>query len=135
MPNIPETIVVMLAATSLGAIFSSASPDFGSDGVLDRFGQIKPKLLITTDGYNYNGKEIKIKNKVEQIVEGLPSIEAILMIPLIQSNEIYNDHKTYLFNKVLEDHQNKNLRFERLSLNDPLFTLCILVELQESLNV
>ena len=57
LPNIPETVIVMLASASLGAVFSSASPDFGVDGVLDRFGQINPKVFITTDGYYYNGKE------------------------------------------------------------------------------
>ena len=59
MPNMPETVIMMLATSSLGAVFSSASPDFGVDGVLDRFGQIEPKILITTDGYWYNGKEVK----------------------------------------------------------------------------
>ena len=57
LPNMPETIIVMLATASIGAIFSSASPDFGVEGVLDRFGQIEPKILVTTDGYNFNGKE------------------------------------------------------------------------------
>ena len=66
MPNVPETVIMMLAASSIGAIFSSASPDFGVDGVLDRFGQIEPKILITTDGYWYNGKEVNITNKGHQ---------------------------------------------------------------------
>ena len=56
MPNMPETIIATLAATSLGAIFSSASPDFGVQGLIDRFGQIEPKILVTVDGYFYNGK-------------------------------------------------------------------------------
>ena len=60
MPNMPETVIMMLATSSIGAIFSSASPDFGVDGVLDRFGQIEPKILLTTDGYWYNGKEVNI---------------------------------------------------------------------------
>ena len=75
MPNMPETVVMMLASSSLGAIFSSASPDFGVDGVLDRFGQIEPKILITTDGYWYNGKEVKIEEKVLDVVKGLPSLK------------------------------------------------------------
>jgi acetoacetyl-CoA synthetase len=64
MPNIPETLVVMLAAASLGAVFSSASPDFGVQGVLDRFGQIEPRLLLVADGYYYNGKTIESLERV-----------------------------------------------------------------------
>ena len=69
MPNMPETVIMMLATSSIGAIFSSASPDFGVEGVLDRFGQIEPKILLTTDGYWYNGKEINITKKVIEVVE------------------------------------------------------------------
>ena len=75
MPNMPETVIMMLATSSIGAIFSSASPDFGVDGVLDRFGQIKPKILLTTDGYWYNGKEVNIINKVLDVVKSLPSLQ------------------------------------------------------------
>jgi len=81
MPNMPETVIMMLASTSLGAIFSSASPDFGVDGVLDRFGQIEPKILITTNGYWYNGKEVKIENKVLDVVKGLPSLKKVVIAP------------------------------------------------------
>ena len=63
MPNMPETVIIMLATSSIGAIFSSASPDFGVEGVLDRFGQIEPIILLTTDGYWYNGKKINITKK------------------------------------------------------------------------
>ena len=75
MPNMPETVIMMLASSSIGAVFSSASPDFGVDGVLDRFGQIEPKILITTDGYWYNGKEVNINSKVKHVVDALPSLE------------------------------------------------------------
>src|SRR6185369_16341320 len=68
LPNLPETVIAMLAATSLGAAWSSCSPDFGIQGVLDRFGQIEPKILFTSDGYWYNGKAISIVDKVAQIV-------------------------------------------------------------------
>jgi len=83
MPNMPETVIMMLATSSLGAIFSSASPDFGVDGVLDRFGQIEPKILLTTDGYWYNGKEINITKKVIEVVEALPSLQKIVIAPLL----------------------------------------------------
>ena len=91
----PETIIAMLASASIGAIFSSASPDFGVEGVLDRFGQIEPKIFITTDGYNFNGKEINITTKVNQVVNSLPSINKVILIPLINSNEIYSQKKVY----------------------------------------
>jgi acetoacetyl-CoA synthetase len=74
MPNIPETIVAMLATTAIGAIWSSASPDFGVDGVLDRFGQIEPKVLIAADGYHYAGKRIDIRDKVAAVAAGIPSL-------------------------------------------------------------
>ena len=67
MPNLPETVVAMLAATSIGAVWSSTSPDFGLPGVLDRFGQIQPKVLFATDGYYYNGKEFDTRQRVAEI--------------------------------------------------------------------
>ncbi|HEX6142178.1 MAG TPA: acetoacetate--CoA ligase [Geminicoccaceae bacterium] len=79
LPNIPETIIGMLATTALGAIWSSASPDFGVDGVLDRFGQIEPKVLITVDGYHYAGKRIDIRDKVKAVAEGMPGLKRTVM--------------------------------------------------------
>ena len=79
MPHIPETIIAMLATTALGAIWSSCSPDFGVQGVLDRFGQIAPKALITVDGYRYNGKPLDVRPKLAEIVAQLPSVERVIM--------------------------------------------------------
>ncbi len=84
MPNMMETIIAMLAATSLGAVWSSCSPDFGIKGVLDRFGQIKPKCLFTTDGYSYNGKTFDSISRVADIVKDLPSIQQVVVVPYIQ---------------------------------------------------
>ncbi|MDY0009978.1 MAG: AMP-binding protein, partial [Bdellovibrionales bacterium] len=72
MPNMPETVIAMLAATSLGAIWSSASPDFGVQGVLDRFGQIEPKVVFCVDGYYYGGKEIDCRDKIRDVLQQLP---------------------------------------------------------------
>jgi acetoacetyl-CoA synthetase len=83
MPNIPETIVAMLAATALGAIWSSASPDFGVDGVLDRFGQIEPKVLVTVDGYHYAGKRIDIRDKVQAVTAGIPGLVRTVLVPFL----------------------------------------------------
>jgi len=78
MPNLPETVTVFLAAASLGAVFTSASPDFGIQGVLDRFGQVEPKLLFVADGYYYNGKTVDSLGRVAQISELLPSVRKML---------------------------------------------------------
>jgi acetoacetyl-CoA synthetase len=83
MPHIPETIIAMLAVTALGAIWSSCSPDFGVQGVLDRFGQITPKVLITVDGYRYNGKPIDLRPKLAEIAGHLPSLERIVLVPFL----------------------------------------------------
>ncbi len=68
LPNGPDAVALVLAATSIGAIWSSCSPDFGERGVLDRFGQIEPKLFVTVDGYWYNGKPIRLLDKLKPIV-------------------------------------------------------------------
>ena len=81
MPNMPESIIAMLAATSLGAAWSSCSPDFGSKGVLDRFGQIKPKILFTADGYYFKGKALDSLAKLTEIVKQIPSIEKTVVVP------------------------------------------------------
>ena len=75
VPNMPESIVSFLAAASLGAIWSSCSPDFGERGILDRFGQIEPRLLITCDGYYYAGKTIRMADKIGNVLKELPSVE------------------------------------------------------------
>jgi acetoacetyl-CoA synthetase len=85
MPNLPETIVVMLAATSIGAIFSSASPDFGVQGVLDRFGQIEPKVLVAVDGYYYNGKIVDCLDRLAAITDGLPSVKRVVVVPYVHA--------------------------------------------------
>ncbi len=83
MPNMPETIAAMLAAASLGAVWSSSSPDFGVQGVLDRFGQIEPKVFVACDGYYYAGKTLDIADKVAAIVKALPSLKATVIVPYL----------------------------------------------------
>ena len=83
VPNMPETAALMLGATSLGGIWSSCSPDFGETGILDRFGQIDPKVLIACDGYYYNGKEIDITEKLAAVAAQLPSVERVIVIPYL----------------------------------------------------
>ncbi len=81
MPNMPETVIAMLAAVSLGAVWSACSPDFGIQGVLDRFGKIKPKVLFTADGYRYNGKQYDTLERAGAIVNAIPAIERVVVVP------------------------------------------------------
>jgi len=83
MPNLPETVIAMLATTSLGATWSSCSPDFGVNGVLDRFGQIAPKVLITADGYFYGGKTLDSLATVRGVLEQVPAIEHVIVVPYV----------------------------------------------------
>jgi acetoacetyl-CoA synthetase len=85
LPNCPEAVIAMLAATSLGAIWSSCSPDFGINGVVDRFGQIEPKVLFAVNGYRYNGKVCDTRATVEGIVERIPGIESTVVVPFVDS--------------------------------------------------
>src|SRR5690606_41090948 len=85
MPNIPETIVASLATAAVGAVWSSCSPDFGVRGVLDRFQQIKPKVLFATDGYFYNGRQIDILDKVREILAGLPDVKQAILVPFMRN--------------------------------------------------
>ena len=81
MPNLPETVIAMLAASSLGATFTSASPDFGVQGVLDRFGQTEPKVLIAVEGYHYNGKVIDCLAKLREVAAQLPTVQRVVVVP------------------------------------------------------
>jgi len=86
MPNMPEAIVAMLAAASMGAVWSSCSPDFGIKGVLDRFGQIKPKVLFTANGYSYKGKKLDSLEHIANTLKELPSIKKVVVVPYTQKN-------------------------------------------------
>ena len=94
MPNTWQTLVGMLATTSLGAIWSCSSPDFGTQGVIDRFGQIEPKVLITCAGYRYAGKTIDQRPKVNEILERLPSLRQLIVLPYAQPDARVEDFKT-----------------------------------------
>ena len=85
LPNLPETVIAMLATASLGAIWSSCSPDFGANGVLDRFGQIEPRVLFCADGYRYAGKMVDSLARVREVRERIPSIEHVVVVPYLTS--------------------------------------------------
>ena len=84
LPNLPETIIAMLAAASIGAVWSSCSPDFGTRGVLDRFGQIGPRVLVTADGYRYAGKAIDCLERVREIRQAMPTVEHVVVVPYLR---------------------------------------------------
>ena len=119
MPNCPETIITMLATASLGAVFSSCSTDFGVAGVLDRFQQIEPKILVTVDGYLYNGKVIERNEEVNQIVQGLNTLQNVLILKYLNENHLkysfsYKDFDSVYRSKPLEN-------FTKVNFNDPLY--------------
>ena len=120
MPNCPETIITMLATSSLGAVFSSCSTDFGISGVLDRFKQIEPKILVTVDGYLYNGKNINRYNEVNEIVDGLKSLEKTIILKYLDKSKTinYSFKHDYFENVYLSKPINN---FVRVNFNDPLY--------------
>jgi len=120
-PNCPEAIVGMLSASSLGAIWSSCSPDFGLAGILDRLGQISPKILITVNAYRYNGKEHNCLNKIRKIVHRIPSIEFVFIVSFTKTKFVLKA-KEHEWNSLL-DHSACNIEFAQLPFNHPLYIL------------
>lgn len=121
MPNLPQTVVVMLAATSLGAVWSSCSPDFGANGVVDRFGQIEPKILLAADGYYYHGKETSCLDKLPEILKGIPSIEQVIVVPYTKTLEIPENYHNY--DNLVKNGNPRAIDFAQLPFNHPLFIL------------
>ena len=122
LPNIPETIIAMLATASIGAIWSSCSPDFGIKGVLDRFKQINPKFLISTNGYRYNGKSFDLTNKLNGILGDLPSLEQVIIIPFIDdTSESSIKNETCNYNDFIDRNNFDSLVFEQLPFDHPLY--------------
>ena len=122
LPNCETTLIAMLATASLGAIFSSCSPDFGLNGVADRFGQITPKLLIAVDGYSYNGKEIDRLSIVAELVQKLPSLKNVLIDGYNRTTpQIDNIPKAGLFADCLSHPPIDS--YCRVGFNDPLYIL------------
>ncbi len=122
MPNCPETIIAMLAAASIGAVFSSCSPDFGVRGVLDRFGQIGPKVLVACDGYRYAGKVLPVHDKLAEIVAGLPSLEHAAIVSFIGEGP-KGLPKSCGWEELLAAAPDEPLRFERLPFAHPLYIM------------
>ncbi|PLX40949.1 MAG: acetoacetate--CoA ligase [Deltaproteobacteria bacterium] len=123
MPNRMETVVAMLAATSLGAIWSSCSPDFGFKGVMDRFGQIQPKVLISCDGYFFKGKALDSLGRVKEVVTSIDSIERVLIVPFASERpEISDIDKAALWSDALSG-EGGEIEFAQLPFDHPLYIM------------
>ncbi len=128
LPNVPATVVAMLATASIGAIFSSASPDFGVQGVVDRFGQIEPKVLFACDGYWYNGKAIDCLGKVAEISSRMPSLQRVVVVPYAGNAGGGGDIAAVKHGVLLADFLapfagEREIHFERLPFDHPLYIM------------
>lgn len=124
LPNIPEATISLLAAMSIGAIWSSCSPDFGGDSVVERFQQVAPKILIVADGYWYNGKCFDRTSVIEDISAAIPSIEKVILIPYVQSTTaIKKEEKNVLLWSDVVTTTNKGLRFIPVPFAHPIWIL------------
>jgi acetoacetyl-CoA synthetase len=122
MPNIPETVIAMLATASVGAIWSSSSPDFGIKGVLDRFSQIEPKVIFAADGYFYNGKQFDSQEKLRGILEKLPTVQNVILVDFTGKRD------TTKFDNAIRwehfgNHEAGEIHFEQLPFSHPLYIM------------
>ncbi len=125
LPNLPETVIAYISTSTLGAIWSSCSPDFGTAGVIDRFSQISPKILFIGDKYFYNGKKINILERLPEIINKVPSIKKIVVVPY-PGTEIEKKNiriETYDWNKLIISKKINKIQYVMSNFNDPLTIL------------
>ena len=124
LPNMPETLIAMLAATSLGAIWTSASPDFGVQGVLDRFGQTTPKVLVVVDGYWYNGKPVDCLAKNTEVAGQLPSVERCVVVPYLnEAPDVSSIRNGVSFAEFIAPFPAGTIEYTRVEFDHPLFIM------------
>jgi acetoacetyl-CoA synthetase len=124
LPNAPGAVIAMLATTSLGAIWSSCSPDFGVQGVLDRFGQIEPKILFAADGYFYNGKTIDLVPRLAEIACALPSLERLVVVPYTKGAPGHAGIRNAVgVHELMAPWRAREIAFERLPFDHPVYIL------------
>jgi acetoacetyl-CoA synthetase len=123
LPNLPETIIAMLAATSIGALWSSCSPDFGIDGVVDRLGQIEPKVLFCAAAYSYNGKAHDCLDKVRSIVKSIPSITKTVVVPYMNPTAKLGKVRGAEWWDDFIDSETGEIEFARLPFDHPLYIM------------
>ncbi|END3382149.1 acetoacetate--CoA ligase [Vibrio alginolyticus] len=123
LPHLPQTVIAMLATTSLGATWTSTSPDFGVESVMERFGQVKPKILFTCDGYTFNGKTFDMSEKNQHIADHLDGLKQVCQISYLKPHIFECDVCTQDWQNVLNQYTPEALTFTRVNFNDPLFVL------------
>ncbi|MCP4326977.1 MAG: acetoacetate--CoA ligase [Alphaproteobacteria bacterium] len=122
--NMPETIMAMLATTSRGAVWSSCSPDFGVQGVVDRFGQIEPRVLFCVDGYHYNGKTHSVLTKLPEILAQMPSVEKVVVIPYTEADpDLSRIPNAVTLDAFIAGREAGAIDFVRVGFNDPLYIM------------
>jgi len=122
MPNMPESIIAMLATSSIGAIWSSSSPDFGIKGVLDRFSQIEPKVIFAADGYFFKGKQFDSQEKLLQILDQLPSVQKVVLVNYTNTVDTGKFNNAISYEELAEPADEK-LIFEQLNFDHPLYIM------------
>ena len=122
LPNFAGSIVAMLATASVGAIWSSCSPDFGEQGVIDRFGQIEPKVLFCVDGYFYNGKTHNCLDKIKSFTARLPSLKQVVIFDYASLNNIIINN-SISYQEILENYEEIEIGFERVGFDHPLYIM------------
>ena len=124
MPNMIETVVGMLATTSIGAIWSSCSPDFGSEGMFSRFSQIQPKVLLAVDAYYYKGRPVDCREKVKEVVSNIDSLESVVMVNYALEDLDYNTiPDTIYYTDIMVKEAQHSLQFEQLPFDHPIYIL------------
>ena len=124
LPNMPESVIAMLATASLGATYTSCSPDFGVQGVLDRFGQVEPTVLFCCDGYHYNGKVVDTLPRIAEIVKQLPSVKQVVVVPYVsQKPDAGKVDRGVTLESFLAPFAAKPVAFTRVAFNHPLYIL------------
>ena len=120
LPNIAETVSVMLGTSALGGVFSSASPDFGEQSLLDRFAQIEPKILVACDGYQYDGKTVDIRERISAVVKQLPSVEQVVIVPYM---DLGVPDGMLDWRELLEARRGRAVQFRSLPFDHPLYIM------------
>ncbi|MFH1974548.1 MAG: acetoacetate--CoA ligase [Pseudomonadota bacterium] len=124
MPNMPQSIIAMLAATSIGGVWSSCSPDFGIKGVLDRFGQIRPKVIFTANGYSFKRKRLDSLERIADILKQLPSIEKVVVVPYTEHDpDISRVSKAVHYRDFLSSENGLDIKFDQLPFDHPLYIM------------
>jgi acetoacetyl-CoA synthetase len=124
LPNMIETVAAMLATTSLGAVWSSSSPDFGIKGVLDRFGQIKPKVLFAANGYFFKGKSLDSLSRVGEIIKALPTIEKVVIVPYTEKEpDVSSLQNAVAYKDFRSSQSGLEIAFEQLPFNHPVYIM------------